>query len=174
MLLAALVALLLLLAFGSNTKPATAHAFMGSDSMVCGSAGCRMDFSNNSVYPYEVNHADAVWSALGRGSIVPEGSGKIDINIYTEDDCSVSWVGRTVIVGDPYTDWMELNRCNFNRFGYNLFQRKGTATHEFGHALGLHHTWIPNVMYSPSVQTGVNTPQAHDKEDFYSVRWNNN
>lgn len=171
-LLSALIALLLSLALGVGTKPAFGHAFFGADSVEgCGgTGGCRMDYSNNSVYPYEVSHADSVWSALGRVNIVGDGSGKIDINIYTEDSCAQTWVGRTVVKPAPYTDDMFLNRCNFNKYDYNFFEKKGTATHEFGHALGLHHTFIPNVMHTPSRQSNVNTPQAHDREDYH-ILW---
>lgn len=171
-LLAVLAALLLLLLALWTAKPALAH-FFGGDSVVCGRPnGCEIRYSNSSRYGDAVAHGQAAWNNLGRVRIMGATNRVIDVRIFdTTNMCAATWVGRTTVYGGSTADTIEFNVCNFNQSNYTDFERKGTATHEFGHTLGLNHSYIPNVMHSPSRETERNTPQSHDREDYYTAPW---
>ena len=68
------------------------------------------------------------------------------------------------------------NVCEMDKI--SVFDRRATAVHEVGHALGLAHPsgsrksnyWCNNsVMYFSSCKASLNTPQAHDRSDYYSL-----
>ncbi len=48
-------------------------------------------------------------------------------------------------------DEIHLNVCNFDKFNYDLFARKETAAHEVGHALGLDHSFIGQLIAAVGV-----------------------
>jgi hypothetical protein len=69
-----------------------------------------------------------------------------------------------------------LNVCEMDKI--SAFERRATAIHEVGHALRLAHPsgsrkskyWCKNsVMYFSSYKAFLNTPQAHDRSDYYSL-----
>ncbi len=68
------------------------------------------------------------------------------------------------------------NVCEMDKI--SAFDRRATAVHEVGHALGFAHPsgsrkskyWCKNsIMYYSSCKASINTPQAHDRSDYYSM-----
>lgn len=94
------------------------------------------------------------------------------MRVQEYSDCSISSVG--VYSTGPNPDTISLNVCNMEK--YTTYQRAGTVTHEFGHALDFGHNLRKDsgvndsIMYTCSACTGYNTPQAHDRNDYY-YRW---
>lgn len=69
-------------------------------------------------------------------------------------------------------DTIGLNACHF-RDTLNDFDEKAVTTHEQGHALGIndHPAGWENValMYGCAACTPFNTPQQHDKNDYFTL-----
>jgi hypothetical protein len=121
-------------------------------------------------YDEEMAHAHNVWNALGKIKIAKDDFWSIeDLEWFDANRCDVGWVGSWSW-DVAFADEIYLNVCNFDKFNYDLFARKGTAAHEEGHALGLDHSFLGQLMNSCSKCSGVNTPQDHDREDYFS-RW---
>lgn len=157
MLLATITAVLTLLL----VSPAFGDAVDCTDGQ-----NCRIRFIDYSGQVRPVQHADYQWSRLGAVRVVPVDKNPNLVLSKAHAGCEANWVGY-YSDGDPAT--IQFNTCNYQKYNYTLFHRKGTATHEFGHALGIGlngHLPSPNVMYSPSSSTGNNTPQAGDRRAY--------
>jgi hypothetical protein len=151
-------------------KSASAH-FNSYDSVRCPASGCAIRYANSSDYVLEVSHAVSTWNNLNAVSILPDNENTaLDVRfVNAPNQCDVSWVGQ-YSYSSSGLDYIRFNVCNFNQSNYDVYDKKGTAAHEMGHALGLAHSYSPNLMYSPSRSTGNNTPQSHDIAD-YRDRW---
>jgi hypothetical protein len=180
LLLAILAALIALTLAMWTSKPAIAHPppsnFHASVDCKEGNNGCQLryaDVTENPSFATEIAHADPAWDVVSGApvNIAPDNENYLtDTSIVTVSDCSVGWVGSTVDPGEFYIGSISLNACLFNRSEYNMFERKGTTAHEFGHAVGIGHNPFPNLMYTPSRATDRNTPASHDRSDF-AARW---
>jgi len=158
--LISLCILTLLLAF-----PMTGHAhFLGNDS-VDGNE-IRWGTSKGATgWTSARDHAISKWDALGTINIAPDTSTTVeDLSFRDVDRHDVAWSGRWIPLSGA--DVIEYNDYYF--YDFTVDQRKHTALHEMGHALGLdHHNLSGNVMRSgfwSYTELG-----AHDKEDYYAL-----
>lgn len=153
-----------------TTEAAEAHTNDYS-SVDCSGGPCEIRYGSASRYGDAVSHSIAVWNQLGKVRIAPDKvSTNQDVTIFdTEDRCNVTWVGYYVNYSGGIVDTIRFNVCNFRQSEYSAFARAGTATHEMGHALGLAHSYSPNILHTPSRETGNNTPQSHDRSDYFSL-----
>lgn len=161
-----LVASVLLVALLSPN--ARAH-FSGNDSV----DGNEIRYQDNTQWNDALNHAIGAWEGLPGGvSIAPDSATTIndlDIGDYTStsDTRCGYWQPRT---GE---DYLRLNGHFFSRYGTN--DKRACMTHEWGHAHGLAHSYVNQVMdpcpvswcTSPPSPT---TPQDHDRSD-YAYLW---
>lgn len=109
------------------------------------------------------NHAISTWDAMGAVNIAGDtATTGEDLSFRDVNYSDVTWSGNY----DPRTGFVDV--IEFNSYYFNDFteaQRKHTALHELGHALGLdHHSIQVNVMCSGFKNYTV--LGTHDKADY--------
>lgn len=140
---------------------AFAH-FLGYDSVDAG----EIRYGSSTVYTSARSHAVSTWNALGRISIAADTAYTYeDVTFLDANRSDVSWDG--LYTNTDGSDEIYLNKYFLN--SYTLTKQKAVAAHELGHALGLAHSYSPNLMNSCSTCSGVTTPQSHDRSDYFSL-----
>lgn len=153
---------LLLAAAVTWTTPAVAH--QQSWDFVDGS---EMRYIDSTQWDDARNHAIGVWNDLGRINIAPDDFWSVaDVTFvdYTANDGNCGLTSPAA----------EEIRFNNNAFNINTVgKNRSCATHEVGHALGLDHSYIDQVMdpcpVCPNPQYYA-YPQSHDRDDYHE-RW---
>jgi hypothetical protein len=143
--------------------PAEAH-FLGTDSV----DGREIRFED-----YVDNYDDArtaainTWDALGRINIAPDTSvTTTDLEWFDLDRGDTGWDGK--YFPQSFADGIQLNEYYLR--GYSTGKRRGVASHELGHALGLAHSYAGQVMVDNSASRGaMYVPQSHDRADYNSL-----
>lgn len=121
-------------------------------------------YDESTKYNTELSNSLSQWNAVGSVDY------KVD-TWYTYEDVhlndtrrsDVSWVG--LYSYGPGTDQIYFN--TFYMDGFTWCRRTKTVLHEMGHALGLAHSYHPNIMAQGDV--GHCTLQAHDKSDYRAL-----
>lgn len=131
--------------------------------------GREIRYGDSTQYDDARNWAINQWNALGKVNIAPDDAWSFeDLTWKDTNQCYVTWDGQyTHYAGNTWTDVIELNVCYFKNYGD--FTKRAVATHEQGHALGLAHSILGQVLWSPVQDSNVNTPQAHDRQDYFAL-----
>lgn len=142
--------------------PATAH-FLGNDSVDDG----EIRYESYTNYTDARSWATSSWNALGSINIAGDTSSTItDLEWHDANLPSVSWDGKWT--SQSFADAITLNGHYLS--GYTQTKRRGVATHELGHALGLAHSYAGQVMVDNTASRGsITTPQSHDTADYRSL-----
>ena len=156
-------AVALSLSFTAAT-PASAH-FLGNDSV--DDREIRWEDSNQ--YDDARKHAINAWdnSTLNRINIAPDAWNTIaDLEWRDSNRSDVTWDG--LWKARTGADAIYLNTRYLKNYGKT--KRRGVATHELGHALGLAHSYRGQIMVNNTPDRGsLTTPQSHDKADYHAL-----
>lgn len=150
--------------FVVTMQPAYAH-FTGSESVDNG----EIRYENRTQWNDSLYWARDRWNGLGSVSIAPDTASTItdvEVGDFNANDnrCGYASTGR---VG---ADYIRLNSTYYA--GYSTDQRRACTMHEFGHTLGLDHSYDSQIMASCPVcfNPGITTYlQNHDVADYRAL-----
>lgn len=131
--------------------------------------GREIRYENYTQYSDSLYWARDRWNYLGSVNIAPDIASTItDLEVRDYNNSADGLCGKSMYqVG---ADLMFLNIHAYS--GYSTDRRRACTLHEFGHTLGLDHSYVSQVMDSCPVCTNPNyfvSPQGHDQSDYHAL-----
>jgi hypothetical protein len=121
-------------------------------------------YGGSTKYTTAQSHSIDTWNDLGEVNIAPD-------NIWTYEDVTYSDYDDSADTrSGVWTPSLGSDTIEFNEYlmdDYTGDQQKYVALHELGHALGLAHTTVPNVMVQG--EYSYTELGSHDEESYYSL-----
>lgn len=151
--------LLVALVIGMASLPAASAHFLGYSAV----DNMEIRYGGSTIYTTAKTNSINTWNSLNKVYIAPDNAYTVEDVTYRDFSDSGSWISGQYIYRPLLSDIIEFNKYWLNQ--YTLSQQKYVALHELGHALGLDHSYTPNVM----VQGTYSYTQlgSHDKQDYY-------
>lgn len=120
-------------------------------------------YGGSTIYTTAKTNSINTWNSLNKIYIAPDNVYTVEDVTYRDFSDSGSWISGQHIYRPLLSDIIEFNKYWLNQ--YTSSQQKDVALHELGHALGLDHSYTPNVM----VQGTYSYTQlgSHEKQDYY-------
>lgn len=148
--------------------PASAHWFLGYDSVDNGEIRYEDESKYSSADGGTIGHAIDTWNALNPINIKPDAwntATDLTWRDYSNADTTTQAYYHTHIGSDH----IHMNTAKLDNL--SLFKKKAVAAHEQGHSLGLDHneTNDTQLMWACPTCTSINTPQSHDKQDYHEL-----
>ncbi len=122
-------------------------------------------YGGSTQYTTAQSHSFSTWNNLGKVNIAPD-------TIWTYEDVTYSdyYDSNTDISGYYQYYSIGSDDIKFNQYWFDQFttdEKKKTATHELGHALGLAHSYYPNIMVQG--QYSLTQLGSHDISDYNTL-----
>lgn len=122
-------------------------------------------YGGSTQYTTAQSHSIDTWNALGEINIAPDIYSTVEDLTYGDYNDTTTTTTGYYDHDDYSSDHIMFNEHNMD--ANSLDQRKNTATHELGHALGLNHSYYPNVMYD--YVTTITSLGSHDISDYNTL-----
>lgn len=143
-------------------KVAEAH-FLGEDSVDCSPGECSIKWNENSRWDGSRSWGIDQWNQQGAVSIEPDGFGSVE-DLYVSDYSNCNTDTIAYWDGNSGADDLKYNNCIMS--GASGEERRAVGVHEFGHALGLAHSYSDQIMAPCPGCNPYTTPQSHDINDY--------
>jgi hypothetical protein len=127
-----------------------------------------------------VNYASGIWNALSpiriASTTATSSAAGMDLKIDEVNTSSAPWTGISAYTAFPATSTLTLNAYYLDSCGgfcLDSLNNRIATTHEFGHSLGLDHSYSGNIMFYTVNNPATTTLGDQDKSDYHFI-WGGN